>query len=904
MDAGRGGRAFAPENRPLWRAMQQSENTPNLMALWDYRFRSKVLPALGDAPYPAFLEYLKNYRIANERLGPEGTRGRMNLPNPGGTTPGDVTRAEGNAQTSAAAWIHEMQRTQPELYAKLEAGRKALWDVVRNGNDELGGEGSPMQIVRDSPCLSEEQKKAINGNEAFASFSTDDLADPSRPMSSEQQSQWDGIFSQRVGSFKDPGDVLANTFNADRSMISHLARMELALRTVDWYRANKPDMVGEKCEVRVGPGGRKEVVQGQRKGWRTVTFLRDGEPEGWWVKTQLADAIELPGRGERSWDGWMGFVSKGKRALNAAQTSWNPVFNTNNSLAKDPHSLALRLPTYKVRGKGILQGTANALGNVFGHYGSQLASYLDSSGADYAKGRWNPDTARALAWGAVNNAAPGSTAYADTAGGGAKALEMGLRDLGLADQKLGDEARKQLLKARGLTEAQIEAGMRAVDGTLRRVAEAWDRLGKVPRGLRKAYPAFLSWMQHGEIRTKSFALKEILKERPDLSREEAVEIARKQIGTPDMANKPVVDRNPLTGFALFQYFTPRMHGWLEQMIDPIVRSGYTGGRKEQVSRLSRLVVAAALLSWPFLRELDLHQTRKDLSDEEERKRRAGDLPGAQRVRERLDEVEEEERYLQSIPTRDKFTKIIVPGVRGKDGNRALGFSVDPTITPLTTALLGTMFGQGYGVGPGAALREGLGTEVLPGFAPAATVAYGLARDFDPNTGRPIGKTVGDRAAWAAEALTGRSLGTGLISWGRELLAPKDDPRAEERKARQDVPVLSAIWRPFWRKTGYGLVEKAGAMRAAQEENNAKKSDISERIVMGRPVSDEEKEWFVRHAANPGESLRAAAERVWKMRNMTPDQRAADSLGKLDRREIEERFHYVEPPRLTDEDRNR
>jgi hypothetical protein len=133
---------------------------------------------------------------------------------------------------------------------------------------------------------------------------------------------------------------------------------------------------------------------------------------------------------------------------------------------------------------------------------------------------------------------------------------------------------------------------------------------------------------------------------------------------------------------------------------------------------------------------------------------------------------------------------------------------------------------------------------------------------------------------------------------------EDGPRDEDRKSRADIPILSAIWKPFLRKSGYGEVEKANAMRKEQERSNRRKSDIAERIVTGKTVSDEEKEWFVRHAANPGESLRAAAERVWKMRNMTPDQRAADSLGKLDRREIEERFHYVAPPRLTDEDRAR
>ena len=159
----------------------------------------------------------------------------------------------------------------------------------------------------------------------------------------------------------------------------------------------------------------------------------------------------------------------------------------------------------------------------------------------------------------------------------------------------------------------------------------------------------------------------------------------------------------------------------------------------------------------------------------------------------------------------------------------------------------------------------------------------------------------DKLAWTAETLTGRSLGTSAISAARELVAPKDDARAEERKSRQDVPILSAAWRPFWRKTGYGLVERAAAMREEQKRVNALVGSIAERYARGQPVSEEDARWFAQHAAQPGESVRQAAERVWKLRNMTPDQRAADSLSRRSRREIEEKYGYVPtaPPEPTE-----
>ena len=901
------GQAFRPENLPLWRAMRQAENAPNLAALWDYRFKAFVEPELEGAPYTAFLNYLKHYRIATELLGKDLDRGRMNLPNPGGVTPGDITRDGVNQATSSAAWIHALQRDQPELYAKLERARKAFWEKVRNGRDDLGGDGSPMQVVRDTPVLSKEQKEQLLGNEGYVSFSEKDLPDPSRRMGREEQSLWDGIFSQRTGTFKEPGDVVANTIRGDYNLMRRIGQMELALRTVDWLRANKPELVGGQAETKRDPAtGRLYVEQGTKPGMRTVSFLRDGKPEGWYVPVAYAEAVEMPGRGERSWDGIMGALSKVKRGLNAMQTSWNPVFNTNNSWAKDPQSLALRLPNWRVRGHGALGGAARALGNVFGHYGEQLASYLDNSGRDYARGKYNPDTARALAWGAVNNAAPGSTAYADAQGGGVGVLEGRLRDRGLEGQTLDDAARRQILKARGLTEEQIDAGLRSAEGTLEKWAKAWDSMGSVARGARLLYPRILSQLQHGEIRTKSFALKRILAERPDLSREEAVEIARQQIGTPDMANKPAIDRNPALGALLFQYFTPRVHGWVDQLIGAM-RRGWTGGTKEQATKFTRLVALTAAMSVPFFILRDAIQTYRHAEEEEGKARARGDQVAAERFAEEKEKARARARSIQAISSRDLFTKVFAFAGDG----RALGFSVDPTVTPITTAVLGSLFGRDWGVKPGDALREGVGTEILPGFAPLFTAAWGNLRGFDPNTGRelPGGKDAGfwnlDNLAWTAETLTGRSLGTSAISAARELAAPKDDARSEERRSRQDVPILSAAWRPFWRKTGYGLVERAAAMREEQKRVNALVGAIAERYARGQPVSEEDARWFAQHAAQPGESVRAAAERVWKLRNMTPDQRAADSLSRRSRREIEEEFGYIPPPpRLTDQDRAR
>ena len=480
-------------------------------------------------PESVFLDYLMHYRISHELLGDDLSRGRMNLANPAGVTPGDVGRDGGNAATSSAAWLHVLERERPEDFARCEAARKGLWEHCRNGLDLPGGDGSPMQLVRDSPCLSEAQKAALLGNEAYVAFRTFEVPDPARPMHKDDASLWDGIFSQRTGSVQDVGNVLANTFRQDYTMMNRLAKMEYALRAVDWLRAHRPEWVGERAKTKFDAACRRRVVvqETARDGWRTVAFLRDGEAEGWWVPDFVADAIQPQGSGERSYEVFLAAVGRVKRAQNATMTTANAAFQSAN-IVKDAQGLAMRMPEKKVFGVGVAHGILNGLTNLLGDYPAAVASLMDSSARDLRRGVWNGDVARALAWGALNNAAPGATSYADAREGGVRALEENLRKQGIV--RLDPERERQIMAAFGHTEAEIAT---ALDRTETRIAQAAEIAGKL---YDRTYGALLEKLSRGEIRTKAYALRAILRDNPDMSREEIVEWVHTMLGTPDLGN--------------------------------------------------------------------------------------------------------------------------------------------------------------------------------------------------------------------------------------------------------------------------------------------------------------------------------------------------------------------------------
>ena len=882
--------AFDAHNLPLWRAMQQKDNANNRMVLWDYRFRTHVAPLLQGVPHETFLNYLYHSRVANELLGPDATRGRMNLPNADGLTPGDVSRAQGNAQTSSAAWLNELRRTHPEIAEKCERARREFWSKVRNGGDELGGEGSPMDVIRNSPCLSAEQKAALLGNEWYVAFRPAVVPDVSRAVSTGEMSVWDGIFSQRTGSEKPVGDVLANTLLQDLTMQDQLLRQEYRLRAVDWLRNNKSEWIGERVEpVFDKATGRASVPQREKTGWRVVAFLRNGKPEGWWVRDFIADALAPKPHQVSSLEGWRGLANKSARGINALKTTLNPAFGVANTL-KDAFSIALRQLPRDTSGLGHARALLDGAANWLGDYGAMYRSFRDTSAADIVHGKWNADAARALAWGALNNAAPNQSAYA---GGGEKGgvgeLAARYRELGRAD--ISDKDLRAALKTFGYSERQISG---ALDRTESRLVSALREAARVTgaRWAAEQHGRVMAFLSRGEIRTKSFALAEAMRRRPDLTREEAVQWVHDMIGTPAMNNRPALAKLPGIGHVV-PFLTPRVHGWTDQLYGAL-RSGWTGGPGQSAQVASRIAFATTMMAIP-LAAVGI------LRGEAEEAEKRGD-------KERADALRGMARRWQAIPSTDILTGICFPNPLGK--NSHIKIPVDPTIVPLAGLALEKIFGGGgKNLAPGAGMEQFTG-DLMPTLGTVPTMALALTNGgMDPNTGRRVvgERTPGlDRLTWSWDQLTARGLGMLPGSMLRAWMVGDEDAREMERASRADkwTPVVSALWRPFLRRSGYGLVERANVMRDLNAAAGKKAQGIAERLESGRPVSKEDEDWFYENVTDPRAMRNSAAARLDALKTKTPDQRAAEALPAIRADAIEKAAGYIRPPRLTDEDRNR
>lgn len=872
--------AFDAHNLPLWRAMQQKDNANNRMVLWDYRFRTHVEPLLQGVPHETFLNYLYHSRVANELLGPDATRGRMNLPNTNGLTPGDVSRAEGNAQTSSAAWLNELRRTHPEIAEKCERARREFWNKVRNGGDELGGEGSPMDVIRNSPCLSAEQKAALLGNEWYVAFRPAVVPDVSRAVSTGEMSVWDGIFSQRTGSEKPVGDVLANTLLQDLTMQDQLLRQEYRLRAVDWLRNNKSEWIGERVEpVFDKATGRASVPQREKTGWRVVAFLRNGRPEGWWVRDFIADALAPKPHQVSSLEGWRGLANKSARGINALKTTLNPAFGVANTL-KDAFSIALRQLPSGTTGAGHAAALLNGARNWLGDYGAMMRSFRDTSAADIIHGKWNPDAARALAWGALNNAAPNQSAYA---GGGEKGGvgELAARYRELGRSEVSDKDLRAALKTFGYSERQISG---ALDRTESRLVSALREAARVTgaRWAAEQHGRVMAFLSRGEIRTKSFALAEAMRRRPDLTREEAVQWVHDMIGTPAMNNRPALSKLPGIGHVV-PFLTPRVHGWTDQLYGAL-RSGWTGGPGQSAQVASRIAFATTMMAIP-LAAVGILRGEAEEAEKRGDKERAAALRGMA-------------RRWQAIPSTDILTGICFPNPLGK--NTHIKIPVDPTIVPIAGLALEKIFGGGgRNLAPGAGMEQFTG-DLLPTVGTAPTLYLGNRSGRDPNTGRQVvgERTPGlDRALWNWDQLTARGLGMLPGSMLRAWMAGSEDAREMERASRADqIPVVSALWRPFLRRSGYGLVERANVMRELNAADGKRAQKDSEAIAAGKQLPPDEEEWYYSHVTDPDGMIDRAAERADRLRTMTPDERAFEGLPAIRADEIAERAGYIAPSR--------
>ena len=402
----------------------------------------------------------------------------------------------------------------------------------------------------------------------------------------------------------------------------------------------------------------------------------------------------------------------------------------------------------------------------------------------------------------------------------------------------------------------------------------------------------MAFLSRGEIRTKSFALAEAMRRRPDLTREEAVQWVHDMIGTPAMNNRPALAKLPGIGHVV-PFLTPRVHGWTDQLYGAL-RSGWTGGPGQSAQVASRIAFATTMMAIP-LAAVGI------LRGEAEEAEKRGD-------KERADALRGMARRWQAIPSTDILTGICFPNPLGK--NSHIKIPVDPTIVPLAGLALEKIFGGGgKNLAPGAGMEQFTG-DLMPTLGTVPTMALALTNGgMDPNTGRRVvgERTPGlDRLTWSWDQLTARGLGMLPGSMLRAWMVGDEDAREMERASRADkwTPVVSALWRPFLRRSGYGLVERANVMRDLNAAAGKKAQGIAERLESGRPVSKEDEDWFYENVTDPRAMRNSAAARLDALKTKTPDQRAAEALPAIRADAIEKAAGYIRPPRLTDEDRNR
>ena len=400
----------------------------------------------------------------------------------------------------------------------------------------------------------------------------------------------------------------------------------------------------------------------------------------------------------------------------------------------------------------------------------------------------------------------------------------------------------------------------------------------------------MAFLSRGEIRTKSFALAEAMRRRPDLTREEAVQWVHDMIGTPAMNNRPALAKLPGIGHVV-PFLTPRVHGWTDQLYGAL-RSGWTGGPGQSAQVASRIAFATTMMAIP-LAAVGI------LRGEAEEAEKRGD-------KERADALRGMARRWQAIPSTDILTGICFPNPLGK--NSHIKIPVDPTIVPIAGLALEKIFGGGgKNLAPGAGMEQFTG-DLLPTVGTAPTLYLGNRSGRDPNTGRQVvgERTPGlDRALWNWDQLTARGLGMLPGSMLRAWMAGDEDVREMERATRTDqIPVVSALWRPFLRRSGYGLVERANQMRELNATDGKRAQKDSEAIAAGKQLPPDEEEWYYSHVTDPDGMIDRAAERADRLRTMTPDERAFEGLPAIRADEIAERAGYITPPRLTEEDRSR
>lgn len=774
-----------------------------------FRYRTEVLPIVEglEGQQAAFAEYLIVNRIANEVLGKEMDRGRMNLANPEGITPGSSRTPQWGA--TAQARLKWIQENQPAQWAKLKKAQAALVEI-RRGRDH-----SVLAELRDSGLIRPDAMKEIWDNTDYAAFRRQlclkDVAPPKiAGRALGEMSTWSGVYKQVTGGYGPVEDPVLATLAGD-AMILKLARLNSVRRAAaNFLRFHFPDETREVAPDRWHTNSHGEKIPDQTidGDWRTIVWKENGETRALDVRRRYADplakderldpdAIERTGRR----------IAAMARGWSMAMAAANYAFSVKN-VPRDKQAVASAMPAKK----------GARLSNAFGDWGTAMRALVSGHGENREKGL-HPDENLLLAL--ETGALPPDVQ------GGYMAVARGDR----LSPLYGPDTPERQAAIRGIIErAGLDPSIEKERSVVAKLFHSfWGR-----------YQQPLNFLGRQESNNKVQAMMEIRAAHPDWSQNRVAWYVSHYVGTPDPTFRPYVADDPRWNLFV-PFWTMTAHGnfdqiyrlrWKEQRGVSAIRYGTHAIAKFAFNFSKGAILVGLAKNWA-------KQAQEADDGTDEGKARAAHLRSLSAMADDFGEMQE------AIPVHDRFNSLCIPlAWADREAHKVwyLRLPSDQTITPIDAAAMGAFAIHAKQADFGDIFDGSLSTTMpmpLVGrLGPLPNAIYGALNGVDTGRGfksidSPDAVTLMDkipaRALWALKTAGVNVAGL----WTKAPWAPADvgeNVDALERFLR--VPGFNATFGSFLRCSNGGRKSMAHQLDVKETARQARERQLGEKAEQG------------------------------------------------------------------------
>ena len=857
------------------------------------RFRTQVLPVVeqGGATIQDFDVYLTLYRVANELLGADKTRGAMNLPNPGGLTP-----------AAAKAELANWERTEPASFRACKRAQEIFAGIRRE---------TVLSLVEKYGGLNPEGLEQILANDAYARF-LKLFAPPEeyrRRAAQGEMRATSGIRRRELGDLAQNVSPSLATLLGDAQIMFDVSLNGARRDAVNLLRVAAPGAVRPARLVWNPARKRMEPEQINTPGWRTVVWLENGKPTGADVRSWAAYGLRGPqSRDPSVLDPVVDALEYAGRANSAAITFLSYTFGLRNPI-RDRFNMARNLP---------LSQEGGAFEATFGPVPTVIQSLWSGMGRARETGEGSPERIeallRALDAGALPSASfSGRSHRQDTAAKLAALFQAG------ADPEKFRAAADDVVRSLGIDPALLR-GQKKTLGVLSPLLEK----------AAKAYTWLPSRLARTETNAKVAGFEAVRLAHPDWPEARVAEFVARSVGTPDpTAPSALAQIRGLRAFLPFYTMTYR--GFAD---------GYLAPWRDQAGLMALRL--SSHLAWRFLthpavllgaaagaagfgggivgalREAAAPGEGEDPEDVSLYKR------GLAAVADALEFVG---KCMAAVSPFDRGTGHQIPLWCVDEATKKYAYLQIPDaqeMTPIDAAfdyLVDAASGRNQMPAEQAAdaVVNGLvpNVGVVPRSLVAATAGVDLGQGLqevhrDPETtGFWESRAEALGAQW--DIWTGR--GWGALQWRNGIRAVLDD---EEKTAVEKFLALPGVVntiRPFLRVTNQGDAQTAkmikawaekGAKQNQQDAKEAAKANlrIDARFERGEEdaaadaederIAEEAVERIAETGAPAGEMVRGARKRLEERRTLSPSERAIRALPRRQREEARERFGIPEP----------